>query len=186
MSLHYCARIGTKFSNLTIHVVQLALIKMEATRSPCCLRPVRVISCRHCPHVCTSSMSILFGLPVSTSQPVLINASLITSLPFRPASHIRPAWQTRQFPLQYKVWVKPSAEMSFLYGNHVQKSGLGRITENTPKYGGAVVYSMSDVPLGFGVAAQPTEFCKDLDPTAVVVLHQADVGEYLRVEDDLL
>ncbi len=87
---------------------------------------------------------------------------------------------------QYKVWVKPSAEMSFLYGNHVQKSGLGRITENTPKYGGAVVYSMSDVPLGFGVAAQPTEYCKDLDPTAVVVLHQADVGEYLRVEDDLL
>ncbi|CAM9178779.1 unnamed protein product [Ectocarpus sp. 6 AP-2014] len=87
---------------------------------------------------------------------------------------------------KYKVWVKPSAEMSFLYGNHVQKSGLGRITENTPKYGGAVVYSMSDVPLGFGVAAQPTEFCKDLDPTAVVVLHQADVGEYLRVEDDLL
>lgn len=87
---------------------------------------------------------------------------------------------------KYKVWVKPSAEMSFLYGNHVQKSGLGRITENTPKYGGAVVYSMSDVPLGFGVAAQPTEFCKDLDPTAVVVLHQADVGEYLRVEDDIL
>eukprot|EP00904_Undaria_pinnatifida_P010866 jgi/Undpi1/690/HiC_scaffold_10.g04154.m1 len=67
-----------------------------------------------------------------------------------------------------------------------KKSGLGRITENTPKYGGAVVYSMSDVPLGFGVAAQPTEYCKDLDPTAVVVLHQADVGEYLRVEDDLL
>ena len=90
------------------------------------------------------------------------------------------------FPPKYKVWVKPSAEMSFLYGNHVQKSGLGRITENTPKYGGAVVYSMSDVPLGFGVAAQPTEFCKDLDPTAVVVLHQADVGEYLRVEDDIL
>ncbi|CAM9202208.1 unnamed protein product [Discosporangium mesarthrocarpum] len=87
---------------------------------------------------------------------------------------------------KYKVWVKPSAEMSFLYGNHVQKSGLGRITEATPKYAGVAVYSMSDVPLGFGVAAQPTEYCKDLDPTGVVVLHQADVGEYLRVEDDLL
>lgn len=76
--------------------------------------------------------------------------------------------------------------MSFLYGNHVQKSGLGRITENTPRYGGTVVYSMSDIPLGFGVASHPTEYCKDLDPTAVVVLHQSDVGEYLRVEDDLL
>ena len=30
-----------------------------------------------------------------------------------------------------QVWVKPGAEMSFLYGNHVLKSGLGRITENT-------------------------------------------------------
>jgi len=32
----------------------------------------------------------------------------------------------------YKVWAKPSAEMSYLYGNHLLKSGLGRITENTP------------------------------------------------------
>jgi len=37
------------------------------------------------------------------------------------------------FVLQYKVWVKPSAELSFLYGNHVLKAGLGRITENTPQ-----------------------------------------------------
>jgi 60S ribosome subunit biogenesis protein NIP7 len=33
----------------------------------------------------------------------------------------------------YRVWVKPGAEMSFLYGNHILKSGLGRITENTPQ-----------------------------------------------------
>lgn len=38
---------------------------------------------------------------------------------------------------------------------------------------------------GFGVAAQPTEFCKDLDPGANVVLHQGDVGEYLRLEGEL-
>jgi 60S ribosome subunit biogenesis protein NIP7 len=38
---------------------------------------------------------------------------------------------------------------------------------------------------GFGLAAQPTEYCKDLDPTGNVVLHQSDVGEYLRVEDEL-
>lgn len=35
---------------------------------------------------------------------------------------------------RYKIWLKPSAEMSFLYGNHVLKAGLGRITENTPQY----------------------------------------------------
>ncbi len=48
---------------------------------------------------------------------------------------------------KYKVWVKPSAEQSFLYGNHVLKSGLGRITENTPQYQGVVIYSMGDMPL---------------------------------------
>merc|ERR1712222_114378 len=35
---------------------------------------------------------------------------------------------------QHKIWVKASAEQQFLYGHHVMKSGLGRITENTPKY----------------------------------------------------
>ncbi|XP_060110394.1 60S ribosome subunit biogenesis protein NIP7 homolog isoform X1 [Heteronotia binoei] len=48
---------------------------------------------------------------------------------------------------KYKVWVKPGAEQSFLYGNHILKSGLGRITESTAQYQGVVVYSMADVPL---------------------------------------
>lgn len=84
-----------------------------------------------------------------------------------------------------QVWVKPSAEMSFLYGNHIGKSGLGRITENTPSYTGVVVYSMSDVPLGFGVTAKSTSECRTAEPNAIVVFHQADVGEYLRAEDDM-
>jgi 60S ribosome subunit biogenesis protein NIP7 len=29
----------------------------------------------------------------------------------------------------------------------VVKTGLGRITENTPKYNGVIVYTMNDVPL---------------------------------------
>ena len=37
-------------------------------------------------------------------------------------------------PLQHKVWIKPNAEQSFLYGNHIMKAGLGRMTESTPKY----------------------------------------------------
>eukprot|EP00891_Asterochloris_glomerata_P000904 jgi/Astpho2/904/fgenesh1_pm.00016_%23_41_t len=86
---------------------------------------------------------------------------------------------------KYKVWVKPSAEMQFLYGNHVLKSGLGRITENTPAYTGVVVYSMSDVPLGFGVSAKFTADCRKMDPSGIVVFHQSDVGEYLRNENAL-
>ena len=43
--------------------------------------------------------------------------------------------------------MKPAGEQSFLYGNHILKSGLGRITENTPQYQGVIVYSMNDLPL---------------------------------------
>ena len=43
--------------------------------------------------------------------------------------------------------MKPSAEQQFLYGHHVMKSGLGRITDATDQYQGVVVYSMSDLPL---------------------------------------
>lgn len=86
---------------------------------------------------------------------------------------------------KYKVWIKPGAEQSFLYGNHVLKSGLGRITENTCQYQGVVVYSMADVPLGFGVAAKSTQDCRKVDPMAIVVFHQADIGEYVRHEETL-
>ncbi|XP_023022368.1 60S ribosome subunit biogenesis protein NIP7 homolog [Leptinotarsa decemlineata] len=87
---------------------------------------------------------------------------------------------------QSKIWLKPSAEQQFLYGHHVNKSGLGRISENTEKYQGVIVYSMSDLPLGFGVAARSTAECKHADPLASVCFHQADIGEYIRAEEDLL
>ncbi len=33
---------------------------------------------------------------------------------------------------KFKVWVKPNGEQTFLYGNHILKGHLARITENTP------------------------------------------------------
>jgi 60S ribosome subunit biogenesis protein NIP7 len=86
---------------------------------------------------------------------------------------------------RYKVWLKPSAEMSFLYGNHVIKAGLGRMTEAIPQYAGVVVLSMANTPLGLGRAAQGTERAATLDPTAIVVLHVTDIGEYLREENEI-
>jgi len=59
-----------------------------------------------------------------------------------------------------------------LYGQNVTKAGLGRITENTEKYTGVIVYSMSDLPLGFGVAAKSTSDCRHADPMAIVCFHQ--------------
>ena len=45
---------------------------------------------------------------------------------------------------------------------------------------------MNDIPLGFGVTARSTSDCRKLDPTGIVVFHQADIGEYLRGEETLL
>jgi hypothetical protein len=59
------------------------------------------------------------------------------------------------------------------------------MNEGIPQYAGFVVLSMTDVPLGFGRAAHTTEGAKELDPVAICVLHQADIGEFLRVEDTL-
>ncbi|KAJ3019932.1 ribosome biosynthesis protein nip7 [Thoreauomyces humboldtii] len=86
---------------------------------------------------------------------------------------------------KYKIWVKPTGEMPFLYGNHILKAHLGRITDDTPEHHGVMIYSMADVPLGFGVTARSTQDCRKLDPTTICVFHQADVGEYLRDEEHL-
>jgi ribosome biogenesis protein Nip4 len=97
------------------------------------------------------------------------------------------------------VWIKPNGEMQYLYGNHILKAHLGRITEDTPEHQGVVIYNMNDIPLvrpfqflclslsldntqGFGVTARSTIDTRRLDPTSIVVFHQTDVGEYLRDE----
>ncbi|XP_031194315.1 60S ribosome subunit biogenesis protein NIP7 homolog [Mastomys coucha] len=38
---------------------------------------------------------------------------------------------------------------------------------------------------GFGVAAKSTHDCRKVDPMAIVVFHQADIGEYIRHEETL-
>lgn len=83
-----------------------------------------------------------------------------------------------------KVWLKPNGEQSFLYGNHILKSQIARITEETPQYSGLIVYNINDMPIGFATSAKSTIMIKDLEPTAIVAFNQGDVGEYLRVEDE--
>jgi 60S ribosome subunit biogenesis protein NIP7 len=85
---------------------------------------------------------------------------------------------------KYKIWLKPSGEQSYLYGNHILKSQIARITEDTPQYAGIAVFNINDLPLGFGTSAKSTVQLKDCDPTTTVVYNQADVGEFLRVEEE--
>jgi 60S ribosome subunit biogenesis protein NIP7 len=72
-----------------------------------------------------------------------------------------------------QVWIKPNGEMPYLYGNHVVKAHLGRITEDTPEHQGVVIFSMNDTPLGFGVTAKSSVDSRKLDPTGILVYNQA-------------
>jgi len=40
--------------------------------------------------------------------------------------------------------------------------------------------------IGFGTTARSTNECRKLEPNAIVVFHQTDVGEYLREEQTLV
>lgn len=84
-----------------------------------------------------------------------------------------------------KVWVKQNGEMPFLYGNHVLKAHVGRLSEDIAEHTGVIVYSMSDLPLGFGVSAKSTAEVRHAQPNAITVFRQSDVGEFLREEDSL-
>ena len=89
----------------------------------------------------------------------------------------------------HKIWVKPNAEMPFLYGNHILKAHVAKISQDTPEHQGVVVYSASsDMPLGFGVTAKSSldVSAKNMNPTAIAVFHQSDIGEYLRDEVSLV
>lgn len=78
-----------------------------------------------------------------------------------------------------------NGEMSFLFGGHIVKAHVGRMSENVPEHSGMIVVDMNDRPLGFGVSARSTQEMRRLDPTGIAVFRQADCGEYLRDEDTL-
>lgn len=86
---------------------------------------------------------------------------------------------------KYKVWIKTNGEMPFLYGNHVLKAHVGKMSEDIPEHAGVIVFSMKDVPLGFGISSKSTIEARNVQPTGIVVFRQGDIGEFLRDEDTL-
>lgn len=88
---------------------------------------------------------------------------------------------------KYKVWLKPNGEQHFLYGNHIVRAHLRRIEGDMPRNAGVVVFSeQGNIPLGFGSAARSSTECRDAPAEAIVLYRQADIGEYLREEVNLL
>ena len=81
---------------------------------------------------------------------------------------------------KFKVWIKSNGEMPFLYGNHVLKAHIGRMSDDIPEHAGVIIYNMKDIPLGFGVSAKSTGEVKNMLPTGIVAFRQGDIGEYLE------
>ncbi|CAG2100468.1 unnamed protein product [Medioppia subpectinata] len=85
----------------------------------------------------------------------------------------------------YKVWIKHSAEMNFLYGNNALRSHIHRISESIPMNAGVFVYDQNDIPLGFGLLAVNSISYSRARGGDIIVLRQADNGEYIRSESNL-
>lgn len=86
---------------------------------------------------------------------------------------------------KYKIWIKQSAELGFLYGTDILKEGVENIQEGTPKGAGVVVYNAKNMPIGLGVALQSSASLHRCLPTIKAVARIADLGEYLRNETAL-
>lgn len=71
------------------------------------------------------------------------------------------------------VGPQPSMEQSFLYGNHVLKGGLGRMTENTPKYQASLLFTSVGFAQGQIVGSRHAAFsyCSEPAPHAVPDTH---------------
>ncbi|CRG94864.1 large ribosomal subunit assembling protein, putative [Plasmodium gallinaceum] len=85
----------------------------------------------------------------------------------------------------HKIWLKESGEKNFLFGNNVLKSHLLKVSDNIKKGDGIIVLSGNDNPIGFGISTRNTQEIKILNVTDTILIHQGDVGEYLRSESTI-
>ena len=71
---------------------------------------------------------------------------------------------------KFKVWIKQNGEMPFLYGNHVLKAHIGRITENIPEHAGVIVYCTLAIYMALG----STRYLMDSVDNLVAYIHSPD------------
>ncbi|EAN31782.1 60S ribosome subunit biogenesis protein NIP7-like protein [Theileria parva strain Muguga] len=82
-----------------------------------------------------------------------------------------------------KVWLK--MDQPFLYGGNVLKKHVDQISEGIEQNAGVVVMS-KNIPLGFGITSKSTENLRNSLPDDIAVINQADIGHYLRHEEEII
>ncbi|CEF61270.1 60S ribosome subunit biogenesis protein NIP7 homolog [Strongyloides ratti] len=87
---------------------------------------------------------------------------------------------------KHKVWLKDKSDIQFTMGNNVLKSHITRMTDGIEVNDGVVVFSRDNIPLGFGICQKSTTAARDAPPTSLIVLRYADIGEYIRCENEII
>ncbi|OQS54565.1 nip7 [Ecytonucleospora hepatopenaei] len=85
----------------------------------------------------------------------------------------------------HKVILADNGEMNFLYGNNALKSHVHKVSENILINEGVFVYNKNQLLLGFGLMAINQNSYQKARTGDIVVLNQADNGEYIRNETSL-
>jgi 60S ribosome subunit biogenesis protein NIP7 len=85
----------------------------------------------------------------------------------------------------HKCWLKSNNEMGYLYGNHLLKSNILKLSDNIMENNGIIVYTHNNLPLGFGNSTKNLLDLKSLDLQSIIIINQADLGIYLRNENYL-
>ncbi|BFU20411.1 hypothetical protein EHI2019_000987200 [Entamoeba histolytica] len=79
-----------------------------------------------------------------------------------------------------------TSETSFLYGNHLVKNGISKITDNMARNIGCVMFNENDIANGFGTTACSSVEYSRISATGIVCYNQGELGEYLREEDTMM
>lgn len=81
---------------------------------------------------------------------------------------------------KHKVWLTKAGEQGFLYNADVQRSHISKMTDGIPTNAGIVVFNDQDGAIGFGVMTKNGIDAQRAEFMSKIVIHQGDVGEYLR------
>lgn len=82
----------------------------------------------------------------------------------------------------HKVILLENGEMNFLYGNNAIRNHVYKVSEAIPINAGVFVYNKGETLLGFGLIACNQNSFQKMRSGDIVVLNQADNGEYVRNE----
>lgn len=84
-----------------------------------------------------------------------------------------------------RVTLLDTGEMNYLYGNNALRSHISKVSEAIPQHAGVFVYNKNETLLGFGLMAVNSNSFQKARSGDIIILNQADCGEYIRNETNI-